>query len=363
MDILYLFCMLTLGQGVFLAIYLLTSQKKPVLGVRLLSLIVLIEVFTLYDEVILFFADNNLSIHLYYIGTPMLAAVGPLALGYVYFSVKPHASLKARYLLHFIPAVLAIAFAIANYHLLPFDEKQDYLSYFQDQLSLNESRTLPELLINTIFRVYLLAYLIAGWLYLSKSEEMLKSRISKGFMRYFLAGFIGIVTLTFLMELLSTSTYVELRFTLYLVVFSTHIFGLAFIYFRPPKRLIEADKYQKSGLSEDEATRVREQLKVMLKEEEVFKNPLLTLQKLAHRLDTNNHYLSQIINTTYQQSFNELINDYRINEAKVLLQNDSADLPIEEIAAASGFASPSSFFRIFKKHTGKTPSQFKADTN
>ncbi|NQZ78066.1 MAG: hypothetical protein HRT61_18475 [Ekhidna sp.] len=77
MELVYLYCILTLGQGVFLSIYLLKTKTE--LPDRLLAAIVFIEVFTLYDELFLFFSESGLLIWLYYIGTPLMAAIGPLA--------------------------------------------------------------------------------------------------------------------------------------------------------------------------------------------------------------------------------------------------------------------------------------------
>ncbi len=53
----------------------------------------------------------------------------------------------------------------------------------------------------------------------------------------------------------------------------------------------------------------------------------------------------------------EYVNRYRINRAANLMQ--STDAPIYQIAAATGFPSPATFNRNFRRYTGKSPAQWR----
>jgi AraC-like DNA-binding protein len=92
--------------------------------------------------------------------------------------------------------------------------------------------------------------------------------------------------------------------------------------------------------------------------ERIYRDNTLALTKLAKRLKTNTHALSQVINENKQQSFFELIRFYRIEEAKLLLSN-SPNLKISEIAFEVGYNSLSAFNTVFKKDTGMTPTKYR----
>ena len=82
----------------------------------------------------------------------------------------------------------------------------------------------------------------------------------------------------------------------------------------------------------------------------------ITLSKLAIELGTNSTYLSMIINEHFKKTFVDLINSYRVKEARKLFSTGKEKYSIDGIAKMSGFNSRSSFNRAFKKHAGITPS-------
>lgn len=89
----------------------------------------------------------------------------------------------------------------------------------------------------------------------------------------------------------------------------------------------------------------------------------LTLSKFARQLDLPPRHLSYIINESFGQSFNEFINSFRIREACNQLANPQNDhRSVLDIAYATGFNSKSTFNRLFRQQTGKTPSQLRADS-
>ena len=96
-----------------------------------------------------------------------------------------------------------------------------------------------------------------------------------------------------------------------------------------------------------------------MENEKIYKENNLNLEQLADKLNTNRHNTSQVINEHFNQSFHELVNTYRINEAKQLLKDDQEkSLNIIEIAYEVGYNNKATFNKAFKKHTNLTPSQF-----
>ena len=86
----------------------------------------------------------------------------------------------------------------------------------------------------------------------------------------------------------------------------------------------------------------------------------MTLQKLASHLGTNRQYLSNYINREKQKTFYEYINDFRLEEAKSLLDTYGTEHQhsIEDIATLAGFNSYSTFLRTFVKKYGESPSKY-----
>ncbi len=116
-------------------------------------------------------------------------------------------------------------------------------------------------------------------------------------------------------------------------------------------------KYAQSNLSKEDADKINSNLINYLKNNEVYLEPDLSIQRLAKLIGTKPNYLSQVINQYYGKHFRDYINSYRIEKAKELLQN--TDLIIEAIAYDTGFNSTSTFYSAFKKETGLTPKNFR----
>ena len=81
--------------------------------------------------------------------------------------------------------------------------------------------------------------------------------------------------------------------------------------------------------------------------------------ELSDQLGLTEQHLSKIINTSFNKSFTDLINSYRINTAKEILINSNE--PITEVAYKSGFNSIATFNRVFKENTSHTPRNFRKD--
>lgn len=122
----------------------------------------------------------------------------------------------------------------------------------------------------------------------------------------------------------------------------------------------KSDKYNKSNLNEQQKQELFDELILLMEEEKHYLNKDLKLSNIAKILETNNLYLSQVINQKSGSNFNNFINKYRINEARKFLSDPNyANFSIEGIASEVGFKSKSTFNIAFKKYTGLTPSFFR----
>ncbi len=73
-------------------------------------------------------------------------------------------------------------------------------------------------------------------------------------------------------------------------------------------------------------------------------------------IETNQTYLSNVVNRYFGCHLKELVNTYRVEYAKELLR--SGKCPPEELSQRCGFLSRSAFYAAFKKVTGASPKRY-----
>lgn len=88
-----------------------------------------------------------------------------------------------------------------------------------------------------------------------------------------------------------------------------------------------------------------------------YKNSEISRQLISEETGLSINQISEVINSECKKNFSTWINDYRINEAKVLLKE--SHLNIREIYCEVGFNSKSAFNTAFKKRTKVTPTMFR----
>ena len=91
---------------------------------------------------------------------------------------------------------------------------------------------------------------------------------------------------------------------------------------------------------------------------QVFLDSELSLKKFSVMIDTNQTYLSNVINKYFNCNLKELLNTYRVEYAKELLHAGKCSL--EELPQRCGFASRSAFYASFSKIVGMSPLRFLA---
>jgi AraC-like DNA-binding protein len=129
---------------------------------------------------------------------------------------------------------------------------------------------------------------------------------------------------------------------------------------RMAARQMHRQKYAKSGLNSRQLLEYKHRLEQIMRSNKLFLWSDLTLPKLAKAVDCSVNHLSQVINSGFDMSFFDYVNEYRIQYAKDLLCGyDGQCTAILNIASTVGFNSNSAFFAAFKKHVGKTPAQYR----
>ncbi len=115
-----------------------------------------------------------------------------------------------------------------------------------------------------------------------------------------------------------------------------------------------------SRLSEAEIRRNADALSELMHKEKLYLHETLSLRTMANKLQKDPNLVSYILNNFFQKSFYDYVNDFRIEEVKNKIDDPAySHFKIVEIAYECGFNSKATFNRVFKKSTGKSPSEYK----
>lgn len=111
--------------------------------------------------------------------------------------------------------------------------------------------------------------------------------------------------------------------------------------------------------SDDDAGSYQKKLLELMEKEHLYLDPLLKMDTLAARLKITERAISNLLNQHLGKSFNDFVNEYRVEAAKVKLADPAFDqYTIAAIAYECGFNSLATFQRCFKQHCGITPSRY-----
>ena len=113
--------------------------------------------------------------------------------------------------------------------------------------------------------------------------------------------------------------------------------------------------------SQEENKSLLEKLNTHITKNKPYLDADLTLNDLASQVQISSRQLSTLINVELGKSFFDLINGYRIEEAKRIFRECTDNkLTVLEVMYEVGFNSKSSFNTAFKKYAGSTPTVYKS---
>lgn len=349
-------------QGLMMMLVLLGFRRN--LALTCLLGLVLVLVLNLFNHLLL---STNLFIkvpHLVYVFTPTLMLIGPLYYWHLTAVFSPDKRIKP--LLHLLPFALAIMLLLPFY-LLSGPEKIDQLEIQQS------ARLIPLTTGSYLFMVLqiaqVFAYIIWANRVLSEEEPNAISKPGKqgiqwlrrfgwAFSTYWLLDFLALTLYTFLGAIHPQVFYVTILGT------TIFINVLAVFMIRKHKEfnrsvLNPVRVKGRISKSDDEIEETLARIYLAMEEDKPYLDPQFSLLKFSELLEKTPHQVSEILNVSLGKSFYEFINEYRYEEAKERLQSSQYNhLTILAIAFDSGFNNKNTFNKVFKKYSGKTPSQF-----
>lgn len=102
-----------------------------------------------------------------------------------------------------------------------------------------------------------------------------------------------------------------------------------------------------------------QKLQEVMQKEELYLDPDLSLADVATRMALTRNHLSALLSKGLRKKFYDFVNEYRVEHAKRLMSSDMIHaFSLSGIARESGFNSYVSFYRVFKRVVGVSPSNF-----
>lgn len=330
---------IALVQGLFLLFILFKKReiyKRPTFWLFVGS-IVSIELFIIGDD------DNNLFVS----GTDWFLFDSSLFITFLFLFFKYFKSNKKEFnkndLWYFLPN--ALYFIIEGIELFQVEETL-----------LIESL---EKLVEFTFLAYLVYIII----------DLFKNK-SKYWILYLtipIALHMGLNYFNELIELIGFSEIIisnDAQYQSYLLTIIALLFyGITFYLINNPKELMpisKPNKYKGSNLDSRQIESYKTAIIDAMQNKGLYKDPKLSVHKLAQELNIPRQYISEVLNIHLGKSFQDFVNEYRVEAFVTNLKKDQNEqFTLFGLANEVGFNSKSTFNAIFKKHKGLTPSEFK----
>lgn len=356
-----------ISQGIFTGSLLLFSkQNRP--GHRYLGLILF--TFILLSAKILIHTLGLWDTHPYrYFPLAVDLAIQPLLYLFIRSTVNPDDGFRKRDIFHFIPCFLLFIHAVvvyvntlstevmseketiaAIYHYNQIKQWEDYLSVVS-------------------------AWIYCSWAFIELKQYRLWLQNNVGDLTYPNYTWLRNILVIFVIMIFNLSINIAadifgfgrshfFHWQFFYLIMAGCIYYMGIEGYRSPplpntfsKKKVEGEP--KPFVLKENLTTIKDKIIAALIVDKVYTDPEISLNKLSEKLEVTPGLVSLTINTLFKRNFRNLINEYRLEEVKKrLIDPRTNHLSILGIALECGFNSEASFYRIFKKSTGKSPREF-----
>jgi AraC-like DNA-binding protein len=317
----------------------------------------------------------------------LLAGLSVYPMYYLYIRLLTcDLKLKWSYFRHFIPAFVIFAALFLSGRMASPEEQR---VYFETVLVKNEFpggeapalvKTMAVIffLSRLVFGLQTLVYLVLGYQLAKRYNQRIANFYSNMegrelvWVNLLTTSLLATSVLSFIVNLLGRGFFMEKLWLMAIpsLLFSSLFFIIGLQGNRQNFNIKSLDDDEKKNCqdvknnAEQRNEKLKHNLLNLLEKKKIYLEPELKITDLCPKLNTNRTYLSNLINTEFNLSFNDLINKYRIEHAISIIKNDTENqTSIQEIATASGFGSLSSFNRAFQKNTGVAVGRFKNENS
>ncbi|MBV6645543.1 MAG: AraC family transcriptional regulator [Cyclobacteriaceae bacterium] len=343
--------------GAFQALFLaaVTLIKTKSLPKILFSFFLIIEGFTFVERLL---AETNLMVqfpHILGISYPLNFIKPPILFLLALSITKPVFKMRIRHLWHTIPFLLMLLLNFPFY-ALSAEEKVYQVTAFINYVPAYNSFNFWFFL---SFFLYIGGYLIVSLKVLNNYRNHVKNNKLANWYRWVLYLYVGLLVIYLLYYVVRPTGQFEFPMvnTANMLLMTFLIQSIAYSFLSDSPVLIHRNPVPWN--SEEEVSRYGPLLKDKFEKDKVFLDDSLSLEKLAKALGLPVKRTSNMINQKYGCSFKEVVNQYRVENAKTLMNGSAGKkLSVTYIGLKSGFNNKVSFYRTFKKYTGKSPSEY-----
>lgn len=357
------------GQSLILIVFLLAFHWRLTVAWYLVTLT--FSIFLALGHDVLMHSKLALYIpHVLGLGPFSTFLFGPLIFLLVLNVINPARRSRWYDALHFVP------FLVHFYErwpsiTKPVEQKTSFLlSYFQSDFDTSNSQTMDFAGFLDLVSYYghRFAYIAVSVYLLTKALKKINEgkKERKLFSHLLLLAITGYCLVWLLVKFLQYSSGTSNVFQLSINAFSLSgvIIVLAVMLMRYSIVDIFSSKpggkYAGSRLDTETASSLLEEIRKQLTHENWYCQNDLNLTQVANRLGLSTQVISQVINLQTGGSFNDLINDYRLQHVKRLIESQlDSKVDFQTLALQSGFNSKATFNRIFKEKVGMTPTAYK----
>ena len=343
--------------GIFL-IFLLISEKPLDRARKVLIALLLVIVLVLFDSFFLSVKLYLLFPHGLFLFVSLWLAFPALLFLYTQYSIGNKTRLKALDTLHFMPVLIDFSINF-RFYLLPFEDKiriGDVAYYAVGEPGL--------------FSIFFFGQSFL-YLFCLKKQLYITQKMQVVWLRSLWRIWMTVVVFDALLSILVLTHGYNVSFfkACTVILYSCITYFTAYQLLKKPILFFINNnsplaKYHSTSATLKQLEQLAQKATLLMETEQCFLNTNLRQQTFAKRLATNSVIFSQMLNTIFQQNFNEWVNQYRVQYAEQLIKKGYLKkYSVDAIAEKSGYASKTTFYRNFKKYFGKTPLELQRELN
>ncbi|MEM9391732.1 MAG: helix-turn-helix domain-containing protein [Bacteroidota bacterium] len=340
-------------QAFFIAFTLLKSDNNKLFR-NFFSLLLIIEGIILFERLLVETGLINQVPHLLGISYPISFLKPPLMLFMALAITVRDFKWLSRMYLHLFPFILMLLLNLPFYFLSGMEKIEITKEFMQRIPSYHD--------FGFYFSISFFLYIGIYIYYSIKKLELFRSQVTNNL----LVNWYRII-------LISYSVFLVLHLIYFLIqpiwefsfglINQVSMLAMAFIIQAVAFKLIDKSvilNAKTPNLRDPKKSKIDEQLIFKkLDKEKLYLDDSLTLKAFADALSLPQAYVTELINQRFNCTFKRLINRYRLNEAKRIIQNtNSTKVKLIDVAYESGFNNKVSFYRVFKEFEGISPSEY-----
>ncbi|MBQ4822106.1 helix-turn-helix domain-containing protein [Aquimarina sp. MMG016] len=339
-------------QAFFIAYILLKSERT--LFKKLFATLLIIEGITLFERLLVETELINSIPHILGISHPISFLKPPLMLFMALAITIQHYRLSKKSYLHFIVFILML-FLNLPFYFLSGAEKLETVAGFMSKIPSYQSFEFYFIL---SFFAYIGVYIFFSIKKLQQFKNQVTNNVLVNWYYTVLMGYSAFLVLHLIyftiqpigqynFALVNQISMLIMTFIIQSVAYK--LIDKSVIFNSKPPNLDDLEKRRK-----DEKLIINK-----FETDKIYLDDNLSLKTFSKSVLLPPAYVSEIINQKFNCSFKKLVNQYRLNEAKKIVQkNKDSKLKLIDIAFESGFNNKVSFYRAFKEFEGISPSEY-----